>query len=311
MNTIARSTRPIRPSLFYSIGMVLLAAIMLVGTTGTANSTPNNAVLDTLTTVELSDAFVQAAQTAELSDEEMTLLRDVMAEASDTRGDPAAMWHATTTAYENLRSDQRTALAEALQEVQGERGPAQGERRQAQRRQMRQQQGAADRPQRRQTRRDDDQRAREQQNSERFRGLGLTDEQQEELTSLREEYNEKIRALRPARGERPDEETRQEIQGLRAELRMAEREILTEEQRAQLEERRDPQGERRQAQRRQMRQQQDAADRPQRRQTRRGDRQPANIEAMAEALDLTTEQREMMHFHHALRAEVQRMRRNR
>ena len=180
MNTTALSTSDIRPSFFHSIGVVLLAAIVLIGTTGAATSTPAIAAPDTLETRELSDEFVQAAETAELSDEEMALLRDVIAEASETRGDPAAMWRATTTAHENLRADQRAALAEALQEVQGERGQAQGERRRTQRQeqhqQMRQQQDSADRPQRRQTRRGDRQPANIEAMAE---ALELTAEQRE------------------------------------------------------------------------------------------------------------------------------------
>ncbi len=256
-----------------SIGVILLTATLLAGCNGTSEISAPDVRDDSSADVQLSDPLVKASETAELSDEQVALLRRVMAEVSEKRSDAATMWRATSMIYEELGSDQRSALIEAVQE-------SQAERRQQMRRHMRQQGASGDSPKRMRIRRSDDERARGQHARGLFRGLDLTDEQQEQLSAVRAEYAEKMRDVRPNRGERPDEETRRAIRDLRQNMQEAQREILTEEQLADLEERR-----------------QEWAEQRQRRQERRGDRgerQSAAFEAMADALELTAEQQEQL-----------------
>jgi hypothetical protein len=212
---------------------------------------------------EQPSALMQAAEAAALSDAQAARVRRIVAATVERGRDPVALWDATAQVNEVLSPDQRSALIEAVRRAWAERR----DRTRAERSGSR-----AHGPQGAQLRR-------------LLRSLDLTDEQKEELAALREAFREDLRALRPTRGERPDEETREAMRARARAFRAAAQAVLTDAQRAQLRARRAQWQERR---------------------AQRMARRAEGFAAMAEALDLTDAQQAALVER---RAERQRARR--
>jgi len=214
---------------------------------------------------EPPSALMQAAAAAALSNEQAAELRRIVTATVERRRAPGALWDATAQANEVLAPDQRSALIEAVRSAWAERRDRMGAERS----------GSRERgPRGAQLRR-------------LLRGLDLTAEQKEELAALREAFREDLRALRPGRGERPDDETRDAVRARARALREAVQAVLTDAQRAQLRAR--LQARRAQRQERRAQRQERRAQRQERRAQRMA-RRAEGFAAMAEALELTEAQ---------------------
>jgi len=234
-----------------------LLGVLLTGCDSTAELTAADQDQQPLAG-EPPSALMQAAAAAALSNEQAAELRRIVTATVERRRAPGALWDATAQANEVLAPDQRSALIEAVRSAWAERRDRMGAERSGNR---------ARGPRGAQLRR-------------LLRGLDLTAEQKEELAALREAFREDLRALRPGRGERPDDETRDAVRARARALREAVQAVLTDAQRAQL---------RARLQARRAQRQERRAQRQERRAQRMA-RRAEGFAAMAEALELTEAQ---------------------
>jgi hypothetical protein len=295
---LGETTRSALLSCASTLVVLGLSGLLLTGCDSTAELTAADQD-GRAVAAEQSSALMQAAEAAALSDEQAAQVRRIVAATVERRRDPGALWDATAQVNEVLSPDQRSALIEAVRRAWAERR----DRMQAER------SGSRAR------------RSRGAQLRRLLRGLDLTDAQKEELAALRKAFREDLRALRPTRGERPDDETREAMRARARAFREAVQAVLTDEQRAQLQARRAQQQERR-AQRMARRAEGFAAmvealdltdaqkaalveRRAERRRARRA--RAARRHRTADRTPLLTEpQREVLQLHRILRAEVRR-----
>lgn len=180
--------------------------------------TSSNAVEDdadpSVESEAMSDAVTSFSKTAALSDEQTQTLQSLVDKYKDP--DPGQLWFLAADAHAELTSEQIQELKMQLQE-------------------------------RRQSVREDGNRpGRRHEGHPRKRaphalkGLDLTDEQKEELRSIRAERRDELMTLREKRQDGSlDEAGAERWRTLRTEMRDAFREVLTEEQREQMEARRE------------------------------------------------------------------------
>jgi len=251
--TFSSLRKTTRSALLSGVSMLFilgLLGVLLTGCDSTAELTAADQDQQPLAG-EPPSALMQAAAAAALSNEQAAELRRIVTATVERRRAPGALWDATAQANEVLSPDQRSALIEAVRSAWAERRDRMGAERSGSR---------ARGPRGAQLRR-------------LLRGLDLTAEQKEELAALREAFREDLRALRPGRGERPDDETRDAVRARARALREAVQAVLTDAQRAQLRARLQA----RRAQR-------------QERRAQRMARRAEGFAAMAEALELTEAQ---------------------
>jgi Spy/CpxP family protein refolding chaperone len=215
----------------------VLGVAMVLG--GCDSTSPADEADDTPTVeaAALSDAVTSLSTAASLSDDQANALRERLA-TYDGERTPGLLWAVAADAHQQLTDDQMAALRARIQERRADRrenGPRRGPRG----------------PFRKALR-------------HRLQALDLTDVQREELRAFRAEYRDEMQSFREACREGTLSEADAEAwRALRTEMREAFRDVLTDEQRQQLDARRDELEDRREQIR----------------------------DARAEALDLTDEQR--------------------
>jgi len=191
-----------------------------------------------------------AAASAGLTRDQSDIVRSIL---TDVEREPGALWAASAQIHDALGTDATMALAEGLRAKIAE---ARAERREEMRR-------APDR--RRTLRAARQENVRERRHRIRA-ALDLTAEQQAAIDSLRAAHRAEMRSLRASIDGRPSPEARDAFRSLRTEMRTEIEAVLTDEQRALIQARREA------------------------RQDKRADRRDAMQSARAEALGLTDEQ---------------------
>jgi hypothetical protein len=194
--------------------VAVLGIAVLLGGCDSASST--DAISDNTSAAEtaaLSDAVSTLSAAASLSDDETSALRKRLAQYDGERT-PGMLWTVAADAHEQLTDEQIGALTNRMQERRAQRredGPRRGPRGQFR-----------------------------QVLRHRLRGLDFTEDQKQEVRTLRAEYRDEMQAFRnECRDETLSEADAEAWRALRTEMREAFRDALTDEQRRQLDVRRD------------------------------------------------------------------------
>lgn len=196
--------------------LLLGVGLLLTGCDTTSNAVQNTP--ETPVEAEgLSDAIASVSSAAALSNEQSQTLQALVNKYEGMDRDPGQLWFLAADVHAELTNEQIQQLKTQLQERRRE-GLREGNR-----------------PGRH---------GREGHFRKRVRhalkGLDLTEAQTDELRSIRAEHRDELMALRQERRDGPfDEADAERWRTLRSEMRNAFREVLTEEQREQIETRRE------------------------------------------------------------------------
>lgn len=192
---------------------VLGVAVLLGGCDSTSPAEEADSDTPTVEDAALSDAVSTLSEAASLSDDETSALRKRLAHY-DGDHSPGMLWTVAADVHQQLTDDQIEALTARMQERRAERredGPRRGPRGHVRR-------GL----------------------HHRLGDLDLSDAQKEELRALRAEYRDEMRSFREGcRDGTLSEADAEAWRALRTEMREAFRDVLTDEQRQQLDARRD------------------------------------------------------------------------
>jgi len=207
---------------FLILGLTLVLAAC---DTSSNVSSPND---DATASPDASLAIVsEATSSAGLSSDQSDTVRSIL---TDLEREPGALWAASARIHDALGTEATVALAEDLRQTNVE---ARAERRHEIRRRADRRRGPRA-----------DRRGTADGRLDRMRSLlNLTEDQQATIDSLRAAYRAEMRSLRESIDGRPSPEARDQFRSLRSEMRTeirAEIEaVLTDEQRAQIQERRE------------------------------------------------------------------------
>jgi len=203
---------------FLILGLTLVLAAC---DTSSNVSSPND---DATASPDASLAIVsEATSSAGLSSDQSDTVRSIL---TDLEREPGALWAASARIHDALGTEATVALAEDLRQTNVE---ARAERRhEIRRRADRRRAPRADR------------RGTADGRLDRMRSLlNLTEDQQATIDSLRAAYRAEMRSLRESIDGRPSPEARDQFRSLRTEMRAEIEAVLTDEQRAQIQERRE------------------------------------------------------------------------
>ncbi len=198
------------PGLLAALFLFALAACDATDATPDADAPPDDAIASS----ELSDLTNGLVEDLSLSDAGARALRAAVAQHQRRHEQPGFLWHVADALQQRLSDAQKERLFARLDEAPGA---------------FRDRRDFRDRRERA------------------LDGLDLSDEQHAALRAIREAYAPQFRALIEARqsGDLTEEDFREEMQALREALRAEVDEVLTPEQRAQLDEWRERREERR------------------------------------------------------------------
>lgn len=199
------------------VPVLLLGVGLLLTGCDTTSTTVEDDLEPSVESDALSGAITSLSKSAALSVEQTQTLQALVETLEDNDQEPGQLWFLAADVHTELTSEQIQQLKTQLQERRRE-GLREGNR-----------------PGRH---------GREGHFRKRVRhalkGLDLTEAQTDELRSVRAEYRDELMALRQERRDGPfDEAEAERWRTLRSEMRNAFREVLTEEQREQIETRRE------------------------------------------------------------------------
>jgi len=248
----------------------LLAPLLIVGlsfvlaacdtSSNVASSNENEEVVAPSPDANLAIASA-AATSAGLSGDQSESVRSIL---TDLEREPGALWAASARIHDALGTEATVTLAESLRKTSIE---ARAKRRHEIRRRTDRRRGPRA-----------DRRSTADARLDRMRSLlNLTEDQQATIDSLRVAYRSEMRSLRGSIDGRPSPEARDQFRALRTKMRAEIKAVLTDEQRAQIQTRRET------------------------RQAKRTERRDAMQSARTDALGLTSEQQAAFD---ALRADV-------
>jgi len=203
---------------FLILGLTLVLAAC---DTSSNVSSPND---DATASPDASLAIVsEATSSAGLSSDQSDTVRSIL---TDLEREPGALWAASARIHDALGTEATVALAEDLRQTNVE---ARAERRHEIRRRADRRRGPRA-----------DRRGTADGRLDRMRSLlNLTEDQQATIDSLRAAYRSEMRSLRGSVDGRPSPEARDSFRALRTEMRAEIEAVLTDEQRAQIQERRE------------------------------------------------------------------------
>ena len=189
-------------------------AVLLGGCDSSSNVAEEDGASSAIQDAALADAVTTLSTAASLSAAQTNSLQELLVAYEDKEREPGDLWYLAADVHDQLTSTQIDRLKDRLEERRARRG----DRRPMERH------GPTHRPPRLRW----------------LRGLDLTEAQKQELKALRAEYRDSFKALiEQCREGVFDEADVEQWKQLRTELQEAVHEILTAEQRAQLQARRE------------------------------------------------------------------------